>query len=75
MTKYADQIEMEVLELPVHQRAALAQKLLASLDNIDDQENDRLWLDDAQRRITAYRSNSMTAGDAYVALEEVRKLI
>ena len=75
MTKHTEQIEAEILELPVNQRAALAQRLLASLDDIDDQENDRLWLDEAQRRLVAYRSNSLTARDAYVALDEIRKLV
>lgn len=75
MTKHTEQIEAEILELPVNQRAALAQRLLASLDDVDDQENDRLWLDEAQRRLFAYRSNSLPARDAYVALDEIRKLI
>jgi putative addiction module component (TIGR02574 family) len=43
-------IEQEVLHLPIEERARLAEKLLASLENLSDQEIERLWLVEAQRR-------------------------
>lgn len=43
-------IEREVLLLPMKQRAALVHKLLESLDEISEAENDQLWLDVAVQR-------------------------
>jgi putative addiction module component (TIGR02574 family) len=46
----ATTIEKEALALPVQDRAKLAQRLLASLDNLSEQEAETLWLDAAERR-------------------------
>ncbi len=43
-------IEQEVLHLPIEDRARLAEKLLSSLDNLSEQENEKLWFVEAQRR-------------------------
>ncbi len=38
------------LSLDVQDKAALAQKLLASLEELSEEEADRLWAEEAQRR-------------------------
>ncbi len=43
-------IEQEVLHLPIEERARLAEKLLSSLDALSEQEIEKLWLVEAQRR-------------------------
>ena len=43
-------IEQEVLDLPIEDRARLAEKLLSSLDDLSEQEIEKLWLVEAQRR-------------------------
>lgn len=43
-------IEQEILHLPVEERARLAEKLLSSLDGLSEQEIEKLWLVEAQRR-------------------------
>ena len=43
-------IEQEVLHLPIEDRARLAEKLLSSLDALLEQEIEKLWLVEAQRR-------------------------
>jgi len=45
-------IEQEVLQLPIEDRARLAEKLLSSLDDLSEQEVEKLWLVEAQRRAT-----------------------
>jgi putative addiction module component (TIGR02574 family) len=57
------------LSLDIHDRAALAQWLLASLEELSEEEADRLWADEAQRRLGAYRAGRATA----VPAEEVGK--
>lgn len=43
-------LEQEVLRLPADERAALAQKLLLSLDDLPAAEHAELWLAQADRR-------------------------
>jgi len=45
-----DQLKMEVLRLEPKERAYLAREILASLENMDEREIERLWLDEAVRR-------------------------
>jgi putative addiction module component (TIGR02574 family) len=43
-------LEAEALKLPLADRAHLAEKLLQSLDTLPDEENRRLWNEEAVRR-------------------------
>ncbi len=43
-------IETEALNLPLQERAKLAQRLLKSLDEVSEAEAEQLWLDVATRR-------------------------
>ncbi len=65
-------VEAQVLTLPVAQRALLAQLLLASLDDVDECENERLWLEEAQHRYHTYQSGVMSSRDAFEAITEMR---
>ncbi len=44
------QIEKEILKMDARSRAKLAQRLLHSLDELTDAENERLWAQEALRR-------------------------
>jgi putative addiction module component (TIGR02574 family) len=44
------QIESEALELPVQDRATLAQRLLLSLEEISEPEFEQLWGEESVRR-------------------------
>ena len=56
------------LRLGVRDRAALAQTLLASLDELSEEEAESLWTEEARRRLEAYRAGRARAFSA----EEVR---
>jgi Putative addiction module component len=43
-------IEKEALHLPIEARAKLAQRLLESLDDLSEQDAERVWLGEAERR-------------------------
>ena len=43
-------VEKEALDLPVANRAKLAQRLLESLDQLSVEETEKLWLSEAARR-------------------------
>ena len=64
--------EAEALSLPVSQRALLAQHLLASLNDVDEQENERLWLEEAKRRYHAYKMGALSSRDAFEAISDMR---
>ena len=51
------EIEAEVLKLPLHERARLAEALIASLDEED--EVARAWTEEAERRYEEIRSGTV----------------
>jgi putative addiction module component (TIGR02574 family) len=53
------------LNLDVHDRATLAERLLASLEELSEEEAEHLWAEEAQRRLEEYR-----AGRAKVILAD-----
>jgi putative addiction module component (TIGR02574 family) len=55
-----DQLEAELLQLPAHVRARLAEALLASLDELDS-ELDVAWADEAERRAAQLESGQVAA--------------
>jgi hypothetical protein len=50
MQRELDDIAAEVLQMNVESRAALAKRLLDSLDELTPEENERLWVEEAARR-------------------------
>jgi hypothetical protein len=50
MPRKLEQIETEALKLGERSRAALAQKLLKSLEPATETDNERAWYDEAERR-------------------------
>jgi len=62
------------LSLDVHDRAALAQRLLASLEELSEEEADRLWAEEAQRRLQEYRAGRATAVRAEDVVKKAERL-
>lgn len=52
-----EQLEAEVLQLPVEERARLVESLIQSLD--DDSEHERLWAVEIERRWAEIRSGAV----------------
>lgn len=67
MVRKSKDITSEALELPITARAELAKQLLDSLDNISEEENDKLWAEEAERRYREYKAGNIKA----VPAEEV----
>ena len=53
-----EEIEAEALKLDPQARARLAERLLESLETLSDQENERLWAEEADRRDADWDSAS-----------------
>ena len=45
-----EEIEAEALKLDPKARARLAERLLESLEDLSEKENERLWAEEAERR-------------------------
>jgi putative addiction module component (TIGR02574 family) len=59
MTMAMHKIESEALSLDIHSRANLVGKLLLSLDEPTVSEVEKLWLDEAKRRLDDYRAGKV----------------
>jgi putative addiction module component (TIGR02574 family) len=62
-------IEREALELPLSKRAALAHKLLLSLENFSEAEHEQMWLEEAARRAAEIDSGAVQT----ISSEEVSR--
>jgi len=59
MSKKLEEIISEAMELGLQERAQLAGTLLASLDEPSGSEVERLWLQEAERRLQEYREGKV----------------
>jgi putative addiction module component (TIGR02574 family) len=64
-----EEVFRSALSLDVRDRAALAQTLLASLDELSEEEAERLWTEEARMRWEEFRAGRAKA----VPAEEVAK--
>ena len=67
--------EAQALRLPPKERATLAEHLIASLDNLDDAENEYLWLEEAERRYQEYKKSNILSRPAEDVLRDARLAI
>ena len=67
--------EAQALNLKPRERAALAEHLIASLDSVDDSENEQLWLEQADRRYREYKEGGISARSAEDVLRDARSAI
>lgn len=72
MSPELKECEALVLELSPEDRAALVASLIASLDDIDDADNERRWVEEAERRYEAYKSGRITSRPAADVLRDAR---
>ncbi|MGD0011602.1 MAG: addiction module protein [Terriglobia bacterium] len=62
------------LSLKLEDRAALAERLLVSLDELDEEEAERLWGEEAQRRLEEYRAGRVGAAEAQDVAKKAERL-
>jgi putative addiction module component (TIGR02574 family) len=62
------------LSLDVPERAALAERLLASLEELSEEEADHLWAEEAQRRLEEYRAGRAAAVSATELAQKAERL-
>jgi putative addiction module component (TIGR02574 family) len=57
MSQPIEKLESDLLKLDHRVRARLAHALLKSLDSLSPEENERLWLEEAERRAAEMRAD------------------
>ena len=67
-----EQVEIEALKLDAQARAKLAEKLLQSLEELSEEDIERLWAEEAVRRDAELDSGSATMRDAEDVFRDVR---
>jgi putative addiction module component (TIGR02574 family) len=72
MERNLEEIASEALQLSVESRAALAKRLLDSLDELAPDEYERMWVEEAARRdqqLKAGTANSIASEEVFARLD------
>ncbi len=72
MSLKVKEIEEEALRLPSSHRAQLAEYLIKSLDEDEDPEAEKLWVEEADRRYQEYKKGKIKAKSAERVFKEAR---
>ena len=72
MDRKLEEIESEILRLDRHSRANLAKSLLESLDDLSEEEYDKLWAEEAEARYAGFESGKGQAIDGDEVLLRAR---
>jgi putative addiction module component (TIGR02574 family) len=72
MTRRMEDIAHEVLELDVLSRAELARTLVDSLDDLPEEELERLWGEEAERRYDEFLAGRAKAYPAEEVFARIR---
>jgi putative addiction module component (TIGR02574 family) len=73
MTQIAEQLKPKLAELPVEDRAELAQFLIGSLDGDADSEVSSAWHEEVSRRVAEIKSGTAIGIPAEDVFESIRK--
>ncbi|AMK76168.1 MULTISPECIES: addiction module protein [Methylomonas] len=69
------QLEAEIFSLPLKDRAALAQRLLLSLEEVSESDFERLWGEESARRVAEFDAGKVQSISGKLVAEKARALI
>ena len=72
VTTALDKCERQARDLPLAERALLIEHLIGSLDQLDEDECERLWIAEAERRYAGYRVGNISARPAGDVFRDAR---
>ena len=64
MKSLLGEMKKQAMRLPPSDRAKLAQHLIKSLEGLDKIENERLWVEEAERRYREYKKGRISSRPA-----------
>jgi putative addiction module component (TIGR02574 family) len=68
-----DTLSAEAMQLDVDARETLVHRLLQSLESLSEEDVERLWVREAERRLEAFRGGRVSAIPAEDVLEEAAR--
>lgn len=71
----ARQLESKALKLPPRERARLAERLISSLDDRTDPGAEKLWAEEAERRLGELRSGKLKGRPAESVFRKARSTL
>jgi putative addiction module component (TIGR02574 family) len=75
MANPARELESKALKLPRRDRARLAQRLIISLDQRSDADAEKLWLEEAERRLGELESGNVAGVRAGTVIKKARSTL
>jgi hypothetical protein len=73
MARDLKELEEELAHLTTEEKAAVARSLIDALDEKWDEDVERLWMEEAERRYAAYRRGEVTTNLASDVFSRVRE--
>ncbi|NIM18535.1 MAG: addiction module protein [Candidatus Aminicenantes bacterium] len=73
MIQSSEEVTAQAMALPPDARALLADRLLNSLDSPGREEIDRLWAEEAERRVQQIKNGEVELLPGEEVFEEIRK--
>ncbi|SEA64932.1 putative addiction module component, TIGR02574 family [Desulfuromusa kysingii] len=67
--------EQQAKKMPLQERALLIRHLIEGLDDLDEQNLQHLWMQEASRRFQEFKDGKITARSSRDVFREVRKKI
>lgn len=67
-----EKCEQQAKHLPLQERAILIRRLIEGMDELDEQELERLWLKESSRRFKEYKSGNIKAQPGSEVFRDVR---
>ncbi|MCK5229455.1 MAG: addiction module protein [Desulfobulbaceae bacterium] len=67
-----EECERQARQLPPTDRSVLIEHLIGSLDELDEAECERLWLEEAERRFQEYKAGNITSRPAEDVFRDAR---
>jgi putative addiction module component (TIGR02574 family) len=71
----ARELESKALKLSRRERARLAQQLISSLDHEVDADAEKLWLEEAERRLAELKSGKVAGIPAEKVIKKARSAL
>ncbi len=75
MANPARELESKALKLSRRERARLAQRLISSLDQEADADAEKLWLEEAERRLGELKSGKVAGIPAEKVIKKARSAL
>lgn len=73
MARNFNEVESDAMKLSPRERALLVERLLTTLEQIEDIESEELWLLEAENRYQAYRAGNSESNPAEKVFEDAEK--